>query len=411
MSTPPTPAYQQPPADALARLLKQEAARLGFIACGITTADPFPEAEAAMLAAIDAGYLAGMPWFTRERAHLACTPEELLPGARSLVVLAAPYRTSEPDVPDGAPRGRVARYAWGDDYHDTLKARLRDLVTFLERATGRDRIAHRVFVDSSPLAERAAAQRAGIGWWGKNTLILLPGYGSYAFLCALLLDVELPPDEPLRKSCGSCDLCLRACPTQAFPAPYVLDANRCISYLTIEHRGAAPDALRPLMGDHIFGCDICQQVCPVNRKGGPIGWPDFGPREETAHPRLDEWLTMDAPAYQRRFRGSPMKRAKLRGLKRNAAVAAGNSGDPALVSALTAALHDPEPLVRGHAAWALGRIGGTEAAAALTERLRVETEADVLTEIKSALTYAGNAGTEVQPSQFGPTQPLSLPPS
>src|SRR5262249_52331592 len=156
-------------------------------------------------------------------------------------------------------------------YHEVLKARLSVLVDTLAAAIGH-RPAVRLFVDSSPLAERAAAQRAGVGWVGKNTLILLPGVGSYVFLCEMLLDIEMPADEPLRKSCGSCDRCLRACPTNAFPEPFLLDANRCISYLTIEHRGPVPEELRPLMGEHLFGCDICQEVCPVNHLGGPLGW-------------------------------------------------------------------------------------------------------------------------------------------
>jgi epoxyqueuosine reductase len=340
-----------------------------------------------LLERIDAGLMAGLPWFTPERARLSCRPEDLLPGARAIVVLAASYLTPAPAAPNGdAPRGRVARYAWGQDYHAVLKRRAHELATAIGARLGREAAA-RVFVDTSPLPERAVAQRAGLGWTGKSTNVMVKGLGSWVFLAAIALDVELPEGEPLATHCGSCDLCIRACPTGALSDSYTLDNSRCISYLTIEHRGSIPADLRPLMGDWVFGCDVCQEVCPVNRKAEVIDDPAFAaPDAWRAAPPLTELLAMDVETYQVRFRGTAVKRAKRNGLRRNAAIALGNAGDPAAVPALTEALADPDPVVRSHAAWALGRIGGGEAAlAALETAAWGETDPAVQEEIALAL--------------------------
>jgi epoxyqueuosine reductase len=284
------------------------------------------------------------------RTRLATRPQELLPGAQSLVVVGVAYRTAEPDP---GPGGRIARYAWGDDYHDVMKARLQQLAGFL----GEQR--SRIFVDSGPLAERDAALRAGLGFRGKNTN-LLTSIGSYVFLGALLTTAQLEFDAPVAKDCGTCRLCLDACPTGALDAPYHLAAERCIAYLTIEHRGPIAEDLRPQMGEWVFGCDICQEVCPHNAstRGRPRGWPEFEPRPNVGT-RLDleATLAMDEPAFRATFAGSPMKRAKRRGLARNAALALGNMGDAAAASTLEqAAASDPEPLVRDAAAWSLKRL-------------------------------------------------------
>jgi epoxyqueuosine reductase len=249
--------------------------------------------------------------------------------------------------------GHIARYARGQDYHDVLKPRLWALVRFLEEQLGRS-VAARVFVDDGPCPDRAVARRAGLGFFGKNTNLLTRTRGSYVLLGAALTDVALPPDPPTLADCGACTLCLDACPTGALPAPYVVDSARCISYLTIEHRGPLPEALRPLMGEHLFGCDVCQEVCPWNRLAAPTREPAFAP-EAGAGAALDPAavLAMDEPAYRERFRGSPLKRAKRQGLRRNAALVLGIEGGPAADAALAAAREDPDPVVAEQAGWSL----------------------------------------------------------
>ncbi|MBI2887552.1 MAG: tRNA epoxyqueuosine(34) reductase QueG [Chloroflexi bacterium] len=370
----------------LAAFIKDRARALGFDAAGITSADDLAATEEVLLQRIDGGLMAGLSWFTPARARLACRPQELLPGARSIVALAASYNAVEPPLEEtGAPRGRVARYAWGSDYHEVLRERLWHLVEEIGRELGYSPGA-RTFVDSSPLVDREVARRAGVGWVGKNTNVLIRGLGSWAFLAAIILDVPLPEDPPLLTHCGSCDLCIRACPTGALLTPYTLDNARCIAYQTIENRGVIPQELRPLMGDWVFGCDICQEVCPVNRKAARSRWEEFQARgPETARPDLVALLEMDTPTYQARYRGSPLKRARRTGLQRNAAVALGNAGDPAARPALERALETPDAPVRGHAAWALGRIGGREARQALEAARRTEQDPDVREEMHEAL--------------------------
>jgi epoxyqueuosine reductase len=334
----------------LAEELKQYAREIGFHLVGITSPAPFDQAELDITRWLNDGHQGEMAWLNEARTRLACRPDELLSGARSLVVVGVAYRTEEPGA---GPGGRIARYAWGSDYHDALKQRLHQLASFL----GDHR--YRVFVDSGPLAERDAAVRAGLGFRGKNTNLLTP-IGSYVFLGALLTDVALEFDQPVARDCGACTLCLDACPTDALDAPYHLAAERCIAYLTIEHRGPIRDDLRPSLGEWVFGCDICQEVCPYNVsvKGRPRGWSEFEPRPGIGT-RLDleAMVSMDEETYRATFRGSPMKRAKRRGLARNAALALANAGDAAAASTLKhAAESDPEPLVREAAEWGLRRL-------------------------------------------------------
>jgi epoxyqueuosine reductase len=268
---------------------------------------------------------------------------------------------------------------------------MQGLIADIERLIGRPLMAG-TLVDTARIVDRAAAARAGLGWYGKNTCIIATrDTGSYLFLAEVPLDLDLEPDAPLRKSCGSCAACMAACPTHAIPAAYVLDTPRCISYLTIEHRGAFPVELRPEMGNWVFGCDLCQEVCPPNRHVLPLAPPALRPRDvEDAYPDLIPLLTMSVPEYRDRFRGRAMKRAKRDGLARNAAVALGNSGDQAAVPALIDALraHDA-PLVRSHAAWALGHLGGHAARAALDRCRTTEPDAKVRTEIEAALGGGG----------------------
>jgi epoxyqueuosine reductase len=354
------------------RLIAQ-AHRLGFDLAGIVP--PGPSAGLDRYRAwLEQGYHGEMAYLARPDAVAARgDPARLLPGVRSVVVVGANYYAgSLPPAPGNDPsRGAIARYAWGDDYHDLLVPRLRQLAAWLEAETGKP-VAHRAYADTGPLLEREMAARAGLGFVGKNTALIHPRLGSWLFLGALLLDVEIPPpgpgssggSEPVAPggACGRCTRCLDACPTGALVAPYLLDARRCLSYLTIELKGAIPAGLRPLLGNRIFGCDVCQEVCPWNRRfARPTGEPAFQPRPESMASRLLDLMALDDDGFRRRFRGSPVLRAKRRGLLRNVAVALGNWGDRAAVPALSRALADAEPLIREHAAWALGRIGGQNA--------------------------------------------------
>jgi epoxyqueuosine reductase len=281
----------------------------------------------------------------------------------------------------------VAAYAVGQDYHDILPGRLAELVDSLQAHAGRS-IAHWIYTDTGPILERELAQRAGLGWIGKNTCLIHPEQGSYFFLAEVLLDLELIPDEPFTSDhCGSCTRCLEACPTQCILPDRTLQADRCISYLTIELKGAIPADLRPLVGDWLFGCDICQQVCPWNQRfARPTADPAFQPRPWLQQAGLDGLLRLEAEDYRRELRGSPLKRPGLAGLQRNAAVAAGNQGELSRVPALRSALMKaPDAMVRSHAAWALGRIGDSAAQAALREAAEGERQAEVGEEIRRAL--------------------------
>jgi epoxyqueuosine reductase len=381
------------------------AERLGFDLVRVTAADPFPAARQAIQERIAQGFFAGMDWFTSARAEVAADPHALLPQARSVIALGTFYLT-EADrdrTAPGDPHGQVSCYAWGDDYHTVIRRRLEALAEEIRRIAAADPALGetRLFVDTGRMVDRAVAARAGLGWYGKNTNVLTRGWGSWLFLAEIVTGLDLAPDSPIAASCGHCTVCLEACPTGALVAPGVLDATRCISYLTIEHRGAIPMELRPLIGNLIFGCDICQQVCPVNlvverrlRACGELGTGSpgearralFMPRTaDHASPALIPLLAITEDEFRVRFRNSPIKRAKWRGLLRNVCVALGNLGDPVAIPALAAALAHVEPLVRGHAAWALGRIGGAPARAALTTALAAEIVPEVQSEIRYAL--------------------------
>jgi epoxyqueuosine reductase len=311
----------------------------------------------------------------------------LLAGARSVVVVALAHEAGV--VPVERLRGQVARYARNRDYHSIIKARLRELADRLSRLVGRP-VASRPCVDTAPVLERELAERAGLGFVGKNTLLIAPGLGSYLLLGEVILDVELEPtaaEAPPRSRCGACTACLDACPTGAFVGPHVLDARRCISYLTIEHRGPIPRELRPALGTRIFGCDVCQEVCPFNAAAPARTAPDPGlalvtRAAERSAPDLVRTLGLGAAQMRQLVRGTPLRRAGREGLLRNVCVALGNAGDPAAVPALARALSaDRSPLVRGHAAWALGRLGARALLAAARDR-----DPYVAGEIAAALT-------------------------
>jgi epoxyqueuosine reductase len=366
----------------LTQQLKAKAHALGFDLVGVTSADPLAAVDRyrAWLAQGFAGEMGYMARNVEKRAD----PRQVLPDVRSIVVLAMNYRTN-PELPeDTQPRGWISRYAWGQDYHTLMGLKLEALVTFIRSVEG-DGVQARWYVDTGPILERELAWRAGLGWPGKNTNLINRQLGSWLLLGVILLDRALVYDEPATAHCGTCTRCLVACPTDAFVAPGVLDARRCISYLTIELRGAIPRELRPLMGTHIFGCDICQAVCPWNRKAPVSSEAAFQPRAGFAAPELLPLLSLTEEGFRALFRESPIRRAKRRGFLRNVAVALGNLRDPRAIPALAQAVHDPEPLIRGHAAWALGRIGGEAARRFLRAALASEGEADVRQEMLFAL--------------------------
>ena len=281
--------------------------------------------------------------------------QNAFPWARSVVCVglqydsAGPYSTEAPKD-----RGWISRYAWGDDYHDVMGAMLKRLAERLQAEAGA--FTFRAYVDTGPIVERAYAAAAGLGAWGKNTCLLHPEHGSWFFLGELVTDLDLAPDTPRTDMCGSCTACLDACPTGALPAPFVLDATRCISYLTIELKGAIPEEQRDGVGRHVFGCDICQDVCPWNRRRRREGGAPFAPREGLLAPDLGTLAALDPEAFAAGFRKSPVKRARRRGLLRNVAVALGNSGDASKRPVLERLAADDDPLVREHALWALRKL-------------------------------------------------------
>jgi len=378
------------PVDSRATLtaaVKRLAIEHGLTVSAVTTADPFPELADHLEHHIAAGRMDGLDWFTAERARFSTDPRNLQPTARSVLSVAVAYWSVDPGKPDdGVPRGRISRYAWGVDYHVLLKERLTALLQSIEELVGRPVDARRL-VDTARIVERAVAARAGLGWYGKNACLIVPGHGSWVLLGELLLDLDLVPDKALNRNCGQCSICIDRCPTGAIVAPYTIDTPRCLSFQTIEQRGMIPRAIRPLLGDWVYGCDVCQEVCPYTNAAKPDVDPAFLPRSvSNAYPSLAWLLTMTQAEFTATYRGTPVPRAKRRGLARNAAVALGNIGSSNDVAALTRALteHD-EPLVRGHVAWALGHIGGRRARSALENRLNGEFDSQVRDEIEAAL--------------------------
>ncbi len=367
----------------LTQKLKQEANRLGFTLTGVTTPDP-PDHLHFFQDWLSKGFHASMDWIASERSlERRSDPRAILPECKSILVLGSPYPAPKGNLKGG----NIASYALNQDYHEVLLEKLKRLVDFLEEKVGYP-VQNRWYTDTGPILERELAMRAGLGWVGKNTTLINKGIGSYFFLAEILLGIELVTDSPVTESfCGSCTRCLDTCPTGALREPYTLDANRCISYLTIEHREEIPLELRPQMGDWVFGCDICQLVCPWNKPDAeaPSILSELLPREELIGIDLIEELGLSQADFSARFRGSPVKRAKRRGYLRNVAVVLGNLNDPAALPALAAALEDQEPLVRAHAAWALGEIGGENVRKLLAETFQDEETPQVKEEILRAL--------------------------
>ena len=387
---------------ALTQQIHARANELGFELVGVT-----PAAQSETIARyrqwIANGY-AGKMGYLERHLPLKADVRQLLTEAKSVISLAMNYYTLDPPkaLAEDPARGQISRYAWGDDYHDVIRQRLSELVEFIKH-TAETELKTRVCVDTAPIIEREYAQKAGIGWIGKNTNLIHWRSGSWYFLAEVLINIDLESETeniahsylkthdifsltaPLRGSCGTCTRCIEACPTDAIIEPNLLDSRLCISYLTIELKESIPKALRPKIGNLIFGCDICQEVCPWNSKAVPTDEPAFQPRNGNLTPKLLSLIGMTQQEFSRRFKGSPIKRTKRRGFLRNVLVAIGNWGAPRAIPALKDALADDEPLIRSHAAWALGKIGGDTAKQMLRTRLTIETEQEVITEIQNAI--------------------------
>jgi epoxyqueuosine reductase len=339
----------------LKQTIEQEARRLGFALAGFTTPEPPPHLQA------------WQTWLDRERHGSMnymsdprrAAPRLLLPKCKTILVLAIRYDSPPPvweGLGVGSEHGRVAAYAWGADYHNILAERLEALAAFITRQADEPATC-RWYTDTGPLLERDLAQRAGLGWIGKNTCLIHPKIGTYFFLAEILLSLYLEPDAPFTADrCGTCTRCIQACPTGALLPDRTMDARCCISYLTIENKASIPPDLRPGMGNWVFGCDLCQMACPWNRHPAPGPDPAFTPRTGIPSPNLVAELALTPQEFNRKFKDSPIQRARRRGYLRNIVVALGNTGGPDSIPALEKALQDDEPLVREHAAWALEQI-------------------------------------------------------
>lgn len=360
--------------DALTRAVKAEACRLGFELVGVTTPEPPPHLQT-YEQWLEAGRNASMGYLAAENARARrADPRLILPECQSILVLGirydapaslpAPLPADHPRRVQGDERraqGRVASYAWGDDYHTVLPPRLRTLVTFIEQQVGHT-VPNRYYTDTGPVLERDLAQRAGLGWIGKNTCLINPKSGSYFLLAEILLGIALESDPPfVTDHCGTCTRCIEACPTECILPDRSLDAGRCISYLTIENKGEIPPGLRSLTGEWVFGCDICQAVCPWNiRFAAPDGHPALAAREGIPLPVLADELGLTPQQFGKKFKDSPVKRAKRRGYLRNVATALAGQGSAQDLTALEGATKDEDDLVRGHAAWAIEQIKSRE---------------------------------------------------
>jgi epoxyqueuosine reductase len=346
----------------LKEAIRAEAERLGFVACGFTRADAADAAGLELKRWIEAGRHGTMGWM-EERAHHRVSPLALWPEARSAIAVGMSYApaTDPLALAERPELGRISAYAQGGDYHKTVKKALKALARFIVEQVPSEL---KVFVDTAPVMEKPLAQAAGIGWQGKHTNVVSREHGSWLFLGVILTSIELEPDAPADQGrhCGSCTRCLDACPTNAFIGPHRIDARRCISYLTIEHDGPIPDEFRAAMGNRIYGCDDCLAVCPWNRFADAASANRaFLPRAELAAPRLADLLALDDASFREMFAGSPIKRIGVKRMIRNCLIAAGNSGDVALVPSVNRHRHDPDPVIAEAARWALGQLGYSSA--------------------------------------------------
>ncbi|MAF39618.1 MAG: tRNA epoxyqueuosine(34) reductase QueG [Chloroflexi bacterium] len=365
----------------LKRQITEYAMQCGFDLVRITRAGEFAQDRDVALTRIKSGQMDGLPWYTESRVRRGADPQTLLPGARSIICLGLSYLDDETPTASG---GKVARYASVKNYHRAMKRRMKALVRGLEERL-ESSIKAKWYVDDGPMLDRAAAARSGLGWFGKSTNILTPSHGSWVLLGQVITDLDLEPDPALQKACGACVRCIDDCPTSAIIAPFILDNARCISYQTIENRGVIPLDMRPLIGDWVFGCDICQDVCPVNRKAEKPLQPieKAGAVGPSGKLDLAELLALSEEEFRARFQGTSIMRAKRVDMQKNACVALGNNRDTAGVPALVSALKNAEPLVRGHAAWALGQMATTQAIKGLEQS--TESDPYVLEEIAAAI--------------------------
>lgn len=376
---------QSSQAQRLKQFILEESRAAGFDLVAITRPDAIPLAEARLRQYLALGRHASMEWM-RETEERRANPETLWPEVRSIIVLAMNYG------PDGNPleilahkdKAAISVYAQNRDYHDIIKGKLKGVASrFASRAAGEDL---KVFVDTAPVMEKPLAEAAGLGWQGKHTNLVSRSHGSWLFLGTIFTTAELPADEREHDHCGSCHSCLDICPTNAFPAPYQLDARRCISYLTIEHKEPIALEFRKAIGNRIYGCDDCLAVCPWNKFAGAAREAKLKARDDLRSPSLASLLTLDDAAFRTLFSGSPVKRIGRDRFLRNVLIACGNSGEPALIAAIETRLADPSPLVRGAAVWALGELMGKDDFAALNMRhVAQESDADVLTEWRIAV--------------------------
>ena len=376
--------------DAAVRLtafIRREALAAGFDAVAITAPDSIPQAGARLDAWLEEGRHGSMAWMA-ETAERRAAPRALWPDVRSVIVLAMNYGPEHDPLAVLSQRDRAAIsvYAQNRDYHDIIKGRLKTIAGKLAARAGSD---VKVFVDTAPVMEKPLAEAAGLGWQGKHTNLVSRAFGSWLFLGSIFTTADLEHDTPEADHCGSCRACLDICPTDAFPAPYQLDARRCISYLTIEHKGAIPRALRPAMGNRIYGCDDCLAVCPWNKFARAAHEAKLKAREDLTAPRLADLLTLDDAAFRSMFSGSPVKRIGRNRFIRNVLIAAGNSGDASLVPAVERLLHDDAAQVRAMAIWTLARLGGRDRLQARAERLAGDTDEDVRAEWALAMEGEG----------------------
>jgi len=364
-------------------MVLREARELGFDAVRVTSPDATAAAGGRFAAFLDAGRHGDMAWLATN-ADRRRSPTRLWPEVRSIVMLGMSYapETNPLDAFDHPERGAISVYAQGKDYHDILKGKLKQLASHLATSSGAD---VKVFVDTAPVMEKPLAAAAGLGWQGKNTMLVSREHGSWLFLGAIFTTAELPPDTPEDDHCGSCRRCIDVCPTAAFPAPYQLDARRCLAYLSIEHKGHIPVEFRRPMGNRIFGCDDCLAVCPWNKFAATAREARFHARAETDNPPLAELLELDDAAFRARFAGTPVKRTGRDRFLRNVLIAAGNSGDESLLPRIEALLGDNSPLVRAMAVWAMRQLTGDGVGEGVRHRhLAREGDSDVRAEWHAA---------------------------
>ena len=364
-------------------LIRNHAFALGFDLVGISPAESH-YAEADLFERwLGQGYAGEMNYLERgllKRKEM----QRVLPGARSVVSCAVNYNTENPRSTEASGGGWISRYAWGDDYHDVMGEMLGGMADYI---TGLfpEESGVRAYVDTGPVLEKVHASRSGIGWVGKNTCLINQGVGSWLFLGEVITDIELDYDSAVEDRCGTCTRCIDACPTDAIVEPYVLDARKCISYLTIELKGKMPLELRDGVENNVFGCDVCQDVCPWNRDALFTLKESFRPREKLLSPDFKWLLGLDGDGFREVFAKSPVKRAKRRGFMRNVLVAVGNSGNKEYIKYARRFLADDEPIVRAHAVWALWRLGGENCREDLERMLETETDGEVLEEIHHAV--------------------------